>query len=280
MGQIYAQVYKPLKDKERARLAAWLALGAGRARRWPPEEGLAMRQALRDGLLALPEDVRARLQALNEKAVTAALAQPRPTRHGQVGPHRSPRALRGVRRPLRRQGAPRRWGPAHRAIARSGVAEVQELFTRDVTGKGLQELLGHETQRPFASSRARCALGDLKGRPWYRRYPLTGWRVFLAVAHRLTPWRRVLFAVSVPVVALAWFRYIVAPRRGRASGPFRRIFSLQGWLLLAATFLFFLLVLELRDKLGLKGDLEIARQIQFGLLPFAPYAAAASASRR
>jgi hypothetical protein len=75
MGQIYNQVYKPLKEKERARLAAWLAQvrsGAAVA----PDEGQAMRQALSDGLLALPEDLRARLQALNEKAVTAALAQP------------------------------------------------------------------------------------------------------------------------------------------------------------------------------------------------------------
>ena len=30
-------------------------------------------------------------------------------------------------------------------------------------------------------------------------------------------------------------------------------------------------MLELRDKLSLKGDLEIARQIQFGLLPFEPW---------
>jgi GYF domain 2 len=75
MGLIYAQVYKPLKEKERARLAAWLAqvrVGAAVT----PEEGQAMRQALTDGLLTLPEEVRGRLQVLNEKAVTAALAQP------------------------------------------------------------------------------------------------------------------------------------------------------------------------------------------------------------
>jgi GYF domain 2 len=75
MGQIYNQVYKPLKEKERARLAAWLAQvrsGAAVA----PDEGQAMRQTLSDGLLALPEDTRGRLQVLNEKAVTAALAQP------------------------------------------------------------------------------------------------------------------------------------------------------------------------------------------------------------
>jgi hypothetical protein len=75
MGQIYNQVYKPLKEKERARLAAWLAqVRSGAA--VPPEEGQAMREALSAGLLALPEDVRGRLQMLNEKAITAALAQP------------------------------------------------------------------------------------------------------------------------------------------------------------------------------------------------------------
>jgi hypothetical protein len=72
MGQIYAEVYKPLKEQERARLAAWLAqVRAGAP--VDPDEGLAMRQALRDALLALPEDIRARLQQLNEKAVLAAL---------------------------------------------------------------------------------------------------------------------------------------------------------------------------------------------------------------
>jgi hypothetical protein len=75
MGAIYAQVYKPLKEKERTRLAAWLSqVRSGAA--VPPEEGQAMRQVLTDGILALPEDLRGRLQALNDHAVTAALAQP------------------------------------------------------------------------------------------------------------------------------------------------------------------------------------------------------------
>ena len=56
-------------------------------------------------------------------------------------------------------------------------------------------------------------------------------------------------------------------------GPFSLdpLIRCQTWLLLAATALFFLLTLELRDKLSLKGDLEVARQIQFGLLPFEPF---------
>jgi serine phosphatase RsbU (regulator of sigma subunit) len=40
---------------------------------------------------------------------------------------------------------------------------------------------------------------------------------------------------------------------------------------LAATLLLLLLLLELRDKLDLKSDLEIAREIQFGLVPAGPF---------
>lgn len=74
MGRIYLQVYKPLKDKEKAQLAAWLEKVRGGARA-DAEEDLAMRSVLREGILALPEDVRARLVALNDKAVRAALAR-------------------------------------------------------------------------------------------------------------------------------------------------------------------------------------------------------------
>jgi hypothetical protein len=40
----------------------------------PPEEAQALRVLLRDALSALPEEVRLRLQALNEKAIGAAYA--------------------------------------------------------------------------------------------------------------------------------------------------------------------------------------------------------------
>jgi serine phosphatase RsbU (regulator of sigma subunit) len=76
----------------------------------------------------------------------------------------------------------------------------------------------------------------------------------------------------VPVLVIGWIRQlVVAVTVGPSSFPIPA--SMEGWLLLIATVTYFLLVLELRDKLSLKGDLEIARQIQFGLLPFEPYAA-------
>ena len=141
---------------------------------------------------------------------------------------------------------------------------VRELFTRDVTEQNLRELVANETHDTFRYFSREIDFGRLRGRPWYKRYPLAAWKVYLAVAYRLSPARRVLFAVAVPLLVLGWLRYGL-----EATGAW--FVTPASSLLVSATLLFALLVLELRDKLVLKGDLEIARQIQFGLLPFDPY---------
>jgi hypothetical protein len=147
---------------------------------------------------------------------------------------------------------------------------LRELFTRDVTHADLSRLLQHEVSETFAFLTREVDTSDLGGLPWWRRHPRALVRFFLAVAFRLSPWRRVLFAASMIALAVSWLGfalYLVA------QGPFSLdpLFQGHSWLLVGATLLAFLLVLELRDKLTLKGDLEIARQIQFGLLPFEPW---------
>jgi hypothetical protein len=73
MGQIYAQVYDPMAEADRQRLAGWQReVRAGR--KVVSEEAQALRVMLRDALAALPEEARLRLQALNEKAIAAAYA--------------------------------------------------------------------------------------------------------------------------------------------------------------------------------------------------------------
>jgi serine phosphatase RsbU (regulator of sigma subunit) len=146
---------------------------------------------------------------------------------------------------------------------------LRELFTRDVTQKGLRELLEHEAQETFRFLTREVSLDDLAALPWYERQPKALWRFFLAVAYRLSPWRRVLFAVAVIVLMAGWVGFVL---HLASAGPFslEPLANVRAWLLVSATALFFLLALELRDKLGLKGDLAVARQIQFGLLPFEP----------
>ena len=70
---IYAQVYDPMPEADRQRLADWQrAVRASRP--VAPEEAQALRLLLRDAVTALPEESRLRLQTLNEKAIAAAYA--------------------------------------------------------------------------------------------------------------------------------------------------------------------------------------------------------------
>ena len=167
-----------------------------------------------------------------------------------------------------------RFGPRRPSASRPALTDgywkaLRELFTRDVTHQGLRELVEHEAQETFRFLTREVSLGDLERLPVWQRHPQSLWRFFLAVAYRLSPWRRVLFAAAVPVLAVGWLGFAF---HLLAVGPFslEPFTNVLTWLLVSATVLFFLLTLELRDKLGLKGDLEVARQIQFGLLPFEP----------
>jgi serine phosphatase RsbU (regulator of sigma subunit) len=169
-----------------------------------------------------------------------------------------------------RMGGTRARPAAGAALREEYWRSLRELFTRDVTHADLSRLLEHEVGETFRFLTREVDTSDLGVLPWWRRYPRAAVRLFLAVAYRLSPWRRVMFAASMFGLVLGWlvFLAIVA-----SEGPFSLspLFQVHTWLLLAATLFALLLVLELRDKLSLKGDLEIARQIQFGLLPFEPY---------
>ncbi len=81
--------------------------------------------------------------------------------------------------------------PPH-ALEEDYWQSVQDLFTRDVTGRDLQELIArepHETVRFFTRE---IDFSALRSRPWYRRYPVAAWKIFLAMAYRLSPPRRIV----------------------------------------------------------------------------------------
>jgi phosphoserine phosphatase RsbU/P len=162
-----------------------------------------------------------------------------------------------------------RSGPAGAAAAPPADdywQSLQDLFTRDVTARDFQDLVrrdGEDTWRFFTRE---IDFSALEQKPWFKRYPAAVWKVFLALAYRLSPARRVIFAASVLLLFGAWIKFLLLHAEMSGWG----LLSIQGSLV-AATLLFALLLVELRDKLALKGDLEIARQIQFGLLPFAPF---------
>jgi len=145
---------------------------------------------------------------------------------------------------------------------------VQDLFRRDITMKALRELAEGDARDTVAFFSREVDFDDLKTKSAWERIPASVFRVFEAIAWRLSPARRLLFASATFLLAFFWFQYLVdviarSAHRDLPGTP---------WLLVAASVLFVVLALELRDKLTLKGDLEIARQIQFGLLPSEAFA--------
>jgi len=158
-------------------------------------------------------------------------------------------------------------GSAPGALSDDYWANVQDLFTRDVSARAFRDLFAYDAQDAFRYFTREVDLDGVWPRPWYQRYPLAAWKVFLATAFRLSPARRIMFALAVPLLALVWLRFLLAS----IAGGQWEVPSIFTFAVVSATLMFALLMIELRDKLALKGDLEIARQIQFGLLPFEPF---------
>jgi hypothetical protein len=149
---------------------------------------------------------------------------------------------------------------------------LRDLFTQDVTRDGLRDLVKRDPKDTFRFFARHIDFDSLRTLPWYKRVPVTMWRAFLALAYRLSPPRRIAFAVAT--VAFVWgcLRFVSVSFQPR-SIPLVIFETGAGiwWWLITIAILVLLLLMELRDKLSLKGDLEIAREIQFGLVPSEPF---------
>jgi hypothetical protein len=142
--------------------------------------------------------------------------------------------------------------------------EVQRLFTRDTA----------EAYRFFAREIDRDAL---RGMSPMRRWAAHAKLLFLAFSMRLSPARRVLYGVALVAAALGLINLFVG--FGLRSVPILGIPFLQVnlpqpiwvdgtlWLVSSLILLNLLILLEVADRLSLKGDLEVARDIQTAMLP-------------
>jgi sigma-B regulation protein RsbU (phosphoserine phosphatase) len=101
-----------------------------------------------------------------------------------------------------------------------------------------------------------------------RRFSKTASALFWAMLLKLSPARRVFLLIALLFGLLALTSgQVTKPEKG---GP---VFGLPGnftFVLLALAALLFLLALELADRVTMKRDLEIAREIQRWLVPTAP----------
>jgi phosphoserine phosphatase RsbU/P len=161
----------------------------------------------------------------------------------------------------------------------SRTSEFFTAYTRDVTREGMERLFTRDARdayRFYSRGMDRQALAAL---PWHERIPTEFRHFFQAFTLKLTPPRRVLYGVSLLVTLVGLFQSF------RGFGvkwfPSAILFDLplvipqwaagSGLLLVGFVLLNLLVFVEVADRLSLKDDLEIAREIQQAMLPQSTY---------
>jgi serine phosphatase RsbU (regulator of sigma subunit) len=153
-----------------------------------------------------------------------------------------------------------------------------ETYTKDLPKEGSGKLFTYETPEAYRFFARGINTAELEGLPWHRRVVKYIQGFFLAFTMRLSPARRVIYGLALAASVLGLLQLfnglgIVTIRlpfplhfvRIGLPGP---IFA-HGTLALLIGFLLMnlLVLLEVADRLSLKRDLEVAREIQQAMLP-------------
>ncbi len=154
--------------------------------------------------------------------------------------------------------------------------EIYEKYARDFSPEDLQRLFTHDTRdayRFFTRGTDQDAVARL---PWWKQITVRIRQIFTAFTLKLPPARRALYLVSLVIALLGVLRLF----RGFAlvdlpfGLPFLQIaVAMPVWadgtfaLIVSLLLLNFLVLLEVADRLSLKGELEVAREIQLAMLP-------------
>jgi sigma-B regulation protein RsbU (phosphoserine phosphatase) len=165
----------------------------------------------------------------------------------------------------------------------SGFGAFFDTYTKDLTADDLQRLFTRDTREAYKFFTRGVQTDAFKALPWHRRLIATTRVLFLAFTMKLSPARRVVYGAALALAAIGLinlFQGIGFVRLGRII-PFGISLAMPGplfypgtWTLLFAFALMNLLVLlEVADRLSLKNDLEIAREIQQAMLPSGVYSA-------
>jgi serine phosphatase RsbU (regulator of sigma subunit) len=134
--------------------------------------------------------------------------------------------------------------------------DLERLFTRDAP----------DAYRFFTRG---IDVESLKTLPWYTRLYHHSRLLFLAFTLKLTPARRAIYGMSLmsTLIGLMYlyrgYRLLLIPHPIFANGSL--------WMLFGFVLINLLVLLEVADRLSLKNDLEIARQIQQSMLPRAAF---------
>jgi len=156
------------------------------------------------------------------------------------------------------------------------VRDFYNVYTRGFSAEEFQRLFTRDTRDAYRYFSRGVDHEGLASLPWWKRPAVFLRGFFLAVTMKMSPARRVLFALALAAAAIglltllegihtAWIP--IDPVVLRFPLPAPEWPRGTGWLILSVFGLTLLVVLEVFERLSLKNDLEIARDIQQAMLP-------------
>ncbi len=162
------------------------------------------------------------------------------------------------------------------------VWDFFETYTRDLRADDFQRVFTRETPEAWQFFAKAIKAEELSNLPWHIRVAEYTRRAFLAFTLRLSPARRAIYGIALVMAFIGLIKLFAGIVTVRVP-VIPLIFSLPlpglGWrdgtLWLAGGFLVLnlLILLEVADRLTLKKDLEVAREIQQAMLPREIYTA-------
>jgi len=142
--------------------------------------------------------------------------------------------------------------------------QVKDFWTRVTEGMELNQLWSQfisEARTSYGLYSRELKRTDTAGMTRWQRGRQLAKEFFWAVVMKLSPARRVLLLVAIVLVAISGFQVQMGDHR---------LVSVGGWAVWGGLLLLALLVLEVADRVTMKRDLEIAREIQQWLVPQQP----------
>lgn len=158
------------------------------------------------------------------------------------------------------------------------MAALLDVYTRDLTSGDVQRLFTHDARDAWHFYARDIDPVALEALPWHRRVPSLARRLLVAFSLRLSPARRLVYALSILLAIVGLLQMfngleVLWVPAGIVQLPAVVPTWLPGTVPLLLAFLLVngLILMEVADRLSLKNDLEIAREIQHAMLPHDTY---------
>ena len=146
------------------------------------------------------------------------------------------------------------------------LQEFVDTYTKGFSAEEFQRLFTRDTPDAYKFFVRGVDPETLKHLPWYKRALVHTKSFFLAFTMKLSPARRMLYAISLVLAVIGLGNLF----HGAPGELFRHGTTP---LITAYVLMNLLVLLEVADRLSLKNDLEIAREIQQAMLPRGLYKA-------